>query len=179
MKTYLLNKFKIGWIDIEIIDEIPEGCNVEDHYLSYKFSDGKVGKYSSEDYGTIRVNRRIYEYRMVCRAGIQEGSRKTSHHIVKQLIPEMQYATAGVTADKANYITPKKLTIQRTLEVMDKGKWYRPSEILDALRTKGYDHHYSKDSTYKASIGGWLVKFGHAEASTEWHKSYKLIDLKD
>jgi hypothetical protein len=173
IKRYLLDKFKIGWIDIEVQGEIPDDWDIADHYLSRRAGEGEVAADYSEDYGTIRVGRRLYEYRIINDAGIQEGSRRSAHHIIKQLIPEMKNSVAGVTADKANIVTPFKLTVQRTVEVMEDGKWYTGKELLEELRNAGHDHHYSKDSTYKSSIGGWLVKFGHAEANNDWHKKYR------
>lgn len=174
MKNYLLNKFKIGWIDIEVNFELPDGWDEKDYYKFNTIPDGTLDKYSSDDYGSIRIGNRLYDYRIVCDAGIQEGSRRTSHHIVSQLLPEMKDSVAGVTADKANYVTPFKLTLQRTVEIMQPNVWYKPAELLELLRASGYDHHYSKDATYKSSIGGWLVKFGHAESNTEWNKKYRL-----
>lgn len=129
---------------------------------------------SSDTHGQVRVGRKIYEYRVCCEAKIQEGSRKSAHHIVSQLIPEMQEATAGVTADKANYITPFKLTMRRVVDNMEQDKWYKPAELLELVNSHG-GHHYSKDSTFKNSIGSYLVQFKHCESNGEWNKSYRLL----
>lgn len=173
MKKYLLDKFKIGWIDIEVQCEYPEKY-LEDSYLVRDKPDGKVSKYSDDTFGSIRIGTKVYDYRVVCEAGIQEGSRRTSHRIVSQLLPEMKDSVAGVTADKANFITPFKLTLQRTVDIMEPDVWYKPQELLELLRESGYDHHYSKDATYKSSIGGWLLHFNHAETDGQWNKKYKV-----
>lgn len=178
MKRYLLDKFRIGWIDITVREEIPESWDIEDHYLGTRIPDNAVERYSSEDYGSVRIGRRIYEYRVRCEAKIQDGSRKSAHYIVERLLPEMKEATAGVTADKANYVTPFKLTLRRVVDNMEKGKWYKPADLLDLVEANG-GHHYSKDSTFKSSIGGWLLHFNHCEANTEYNKSFRLLEKEN
>ncbi len=174
MKKYLLDKFRIGWIDITVSHEAPDGWEVKDYPRFNNFPDESVEVFSSTTCGQIRVGRKIYEYRVCCEAKVQEGSRKSAHHIVSQLIPEMQEATAGVTADKANYITPFKLTMRRVVGNMEQDKWYKPTELLELVNSHG-GHHYSKDSTFKSSIGGYLVQFKHCESNEEWSKSYRLL----
>lgn len=172
MKRFLLDKFRIGWIDIEVLQECPQDLDIDEWYCTKQYPDNKLGRCSSSDYGHIRIGRRVYEYRIKCEALIQEGSRKSAHHIIDCLYPEMKQATAGVTADKANYMTPFKLTLHKTVQFMEEGKAYTTNDLLKGVP----DHHYSKDSGYTSSIGGWLIKFGHAELVGEgYHKKLKLI----
>ncbi|AGH32095.1 hypothetical protein VPHG_00028 [Vibrio phage 11895-B1] len=177
MKKYLLDKFRIGWIDIELEGEYGDWWwdNTQNRY-----PDNSVDSYGDDTYGRIRIGNKIYDYRVMCEAGIQQGSRQTSHHIIERLLPEMQDSVAGVTSDKSNYVTPFKLTLKHTVEAMKPDTWYSSKDLLEALRESGHDHHYSKDATYKSSIGGWLIKFGYAESDGEWNKKFKkIVDSDD
>lgn len=168
MKRYLLDKFRIGWIDITYKDCASHYCDTQ----LKRYPDNSVSKYSVEDYGMIRIGAKIYEYRVMAHAKIQEGSRGTGHMIVEKLIPEMKEANAGVTADKANFVTPFKLTLRNTVAAMEEGVGYTSKELLSLLRTSGKDHHYSRDSGYTSSIGKWLLHFDYASATGKYPVRY-------
>ncbi len=172
MKAYLLDKFRIGWVDIVVDQELPEGWDLSDWYYAGRYEDSKLND-QGFGHGSVRIGNRIYSYRIMCEAPIQEGSRNTAHHIIKQLYPEMKQATAGTTGSKTNYMTPFKLTLQNTVNLMEDGTAYTANQLLTLINAdKG--HHYSKDATYKSSIGKWLVHFGYAELVEGTPAKYKL-----
>ena len=172
MKSYLLDKFRIGWIDIVVDQELPEGWVESDWYYADRYEDSKLND-QGFGHGSVRIGNRIYSYRIMCEAPIQEGSRNTAHHIIKQLYPEMKQATAGTTGSKTNYMTPFKLTLQNTVNLMEEDKVYTANQLLTLINAdKG--HHYSKDATYVSSIGKWLLRFGHAELVKGHPAKYKL-----
>ena len=163
IKEYLLCKFGIGWIDFKVVDEVPENRTPEDWWSPRGYKPDSVDKYSDEDYGYIFHGNRRYEYRVVRSPRIQEGSRRTSHYIIDRLLPEMKQATAGTTGGKTNYITPFKITLMRCEEILkESDKPLSPADLCEKIREKG-GHHYSKDTTFKQSIGGWLVQKDIAE----------------
>lgn len=171
MKRFLLDKYRIGWIDIELSEEIPDGWEEDDHYLFSGVPDKSVCKYSDDSLGNVRIGRKMYSYHVVCDAGIQQGSSRTSHKIVEKLYPEMKQAVSGVKADKANYMTPFKLTLKRVTDGMEEGKSYHPKELLEIVKSQG-GHHYAKDSGFTNSVGGWLLKFDLVEKVD--YNCYKL-----
>lgn len=173
LKKFLLDKYRIGWYDIEVDRTYPDDYEFSERELR-RVPDSKLSKYSNEEYGSVRIGSRVYSYRCVSKAGIQEGSRRTSHSIIAQLYPEMKQATSGTTGSKTNYMTPFKLTLQTTYNLMQEGKEYHPQTLCEMINSNG-GHHYSKDSTYKSSIGGWLVKKNLAEKVSEYPPRYRKV----
>lgn len=171
LKQYLLDKFRIGWIDVTVYEDLNE-WQLDNDYYKERFKEGVVVDQGS-DYGYIRFGNRVYSFRQMVEAKLQHGSRQTAHKISDQLFPEMKQAVAGVKADKANRMTPFKLTILRTYSSMEKGRYYRPQQLLELVKSHG-GHHYTSDRTYLASIGKFLLKFGHCETDGAWHPRYKL-----
>lgn len=171
MKAYLLDKFRIGWIDIVVENELPEGWDLSDWYCSGRYPNKAIID-QGLGHGTVRINNHVYSFRIMCEAPIQEGSRKTAHHIIKQLYPEMKQATAGTTGSKTNYMTPFKLTLQNTLKSMEDGKAYTAKQLLGMINS-AEGHHYATDKSYLNSIGKWLMHFDHVDVVIGHPNKYK------
>lgn len=174
LKYKLMKDYRIGWIHVELVEDYTNSKKYYDQTVdtSCKFNRYREGVVDSV--GNLFINYKQYKITERLEPNIQVGSRQLAYNITKHLQEDMKCAVAGVTGREDNFMTPFKRTLNRAIQVVTESeKPLHPNDILVGVEKLG-GHHYSKDSTFKNCIGGWLIDKGGCVKVSEFPPLYKI-----